>query len=66
MRTAGGTYSAATVVTLGKLATNANVKNLTLDPVGITFPKGFDARLKRLGDNLVLRVDKLGGVIILR
>ena len=66
VRTAGGSYSAATVVPLGKLATNANVKNLMLDPVGITLPKGFDARLKRSGDNLVLRIDKLGGVIIFR
>ena len=66
VRTAGGSYSAVTVVQLGKLAPAADVRRLTLDPAGITFPKGFDARLKRSGDNLVLRVDKLGGTIIIR
>jgi hypothetical protein len=66
VRTAGGSYSTVTVVPLGKLAPTANVKNLTLDPAGITLPKGYDARLKRSGDNLVLRVDKLGGIIIFR
>ena len=66
VRTAGGTYSGVTIVPLGRLATTANVKRLTLDPAGITFPRGFDARLKRSGDNLVLRIDKLGGIIIFR
>ena len=66
VRTAGGSYSAATVVPLGKLAPAANVKRLALDLSGITVPLGYEARLKRSGDNLVLRIDKLGGVIIFR
>ena len=53
-------------MTLGRLAPAANVKRLSLDMEGITIPRGFDARLKRSGDNLVLRVDKLGATFIIR
>jgi hypothetical protein len=61
-----GTFTDRASVPLGKLAANANVKRLSLDPAGITFPRGFDANLKRMGDNLVLCVDKLGGIIVIR
>ena len=61
-----GTFFDQTSVPLGRLAPTANVKCLSLDPAGITFPRGFDASLKRSGDNLVLRIDKLGGIIVIR
>ena len=61
-----GSFSGAASVTLGRLAPAANVKRLSLDMEGITIPRGFDARLKRSGDSLVLRVDRLGGTIIIR
>ena len=47
-------------------AATANVKRLTLDPVRITIPQGYRAFLKRSGDNLALRIDKLGATLILR
>ncbi|MBR1587796.1 MAG: hypothetical protein IJ658_05680, partial [Kiritimatiellae bacterium] len=65
VRTAGS-FSGAASVTLGRLAPAANVKRLALDLEGITVPQGYDARLKRSGDSLVLRVDRLGGTIIIR
>ena len=66
VRTAGGAYAAAAIVPLGMLAPTANVKHLSLDLTGITVPLGYEACLKRSGDNLILRVDKLGGIIIFR
>ena len=61
-----GTYSTPQSVPLGKLAANADVKRLTLDPAGITLPQGYRAFLKRSGDNLFLRIDKLGAALIIR
>ena len=61
-----GTYTSPQSVPLGRLAANANVKGLALDPAGITIPQGYRAFLKRSGDNLFLRIDKLGATIIIR
>ena len=61
-----GTYTSPQSVPLGKLAASANVKRLTLDPAGIVLPRGYRAFLKRSGDNLCLRIDKLGGIIVIR
>ena len=65
VRTAGA-YSTPQSVPLGKLAATANVKRLALDPAGITLPQGYRAFLKRSGDGLFLRIDKLGATIIIR
>ena len=61
-----GTYAISQSVPLGTLAASANVKRLALDPAGITVPQGYRAFLKRSGDNLVLRIDKLGGIVVIR
>ena len=61
-----GTYTTPQTVPLGRLAATANVKRLTLDPAGITIPQGYRAFLKRSGDNLALRIDKLGATLIIR
>ena len=61
-----GTYTTPQTVPLGRLAASANVKRLALDPAGITIPQGYRAFLKRSGDNLALRIDKLGAAIIIR
>ena len=61
-----GTYTTPQTVPLGRLAATADVKRLALDPAGITIPQGYRAFLKRSGDNLALRIDKLGAAIIIR
>ena len=65
MRTTGA-YTTPQSVPLGRLAATANVKRLALDPAGITLPQGYRAFLKRSGDNLFLRIDKLGAALIIR
>ena len=61
-----GTYTTPQTVPLGRLAATANVNRLALDPAGITIPQGYRAFLKRSGDNLALRIDKLGATLIIR
>ena len=58
--------SAGASVTLGALDANVDVKNLVLDVSGSTLPKGMRARLRRDGDNLVLRITKSGFTLIVK
>ena len=65
-----GTYSVllrlALSVTLGALDANVDVNRLALDGSGLTLPKGIRVRLRRDGDNLVLRMTKAGFMLIVK
>ena len=58
--------SAGASVTLGALDANVDVTSLVLDVSGLTLPKGMRARLRRDGDNLVLRITKSGFTLIVK